>query len=239
MATTSTNQLATDAFFHHVLSREPRVAVFDCDGTLWSNNSGLDFMHWEIEQRLLPEGVGRELLRRYELYEAGEVSEYDMCGEMVSVHDGLSVEQIVAACRKFAVECIEPNIFPEMFDLVQRLRSMGCELWAVSSTAAWVVREGLVPFGIPPKRVLGVELACSAGRATAELLAVPTDEHKAFAIAAAAIQPDAVFGNSIHDLAMLEVARTPYVINANPDLREIAQQRGWVLFEPRHAIKNT
>ncbi len=36
---------------------------------------------------------------------------------------------------------------------------------------------------------------------------VPTDEGKAGALARAGLsRPDAVFGNSIHDLAMLEIA---------------------------------
>ena len=45
-------------------------------------------------------------------------------------------------------------------------------------------------------------------------------------------QPDIVFGNSIHDAAMLSLARHAYAINANPDLKQIAQERGWTIYQP-------
>ena len=43
----------------------------------------------------------------------------------------------------------------------------------------------------------------------------------------------AVFGNSMHDLAMLELARNPFVINPNPDLQEIGVARGWPVYWPQ------
>ena len=33
---------------------------------------------------------------------------------------------------------------------------------------------------------------------------------------------DVCFGNSVHDLAMLEIARHPFAVNPNPDLEKIA-----------------
>jgi phosphoserine phosphatase len=45
-------------------------------------------------------------------------------------------------------------------------------------------------------------------------------------------QADACFGNSIHDLAMLEIARSPIVINPNRDLEKIARERNWPIYWP-------
>ena len=43
---------------------------------------------------------------------------------------------------------------------------------------------------------------------TNELLDVPTDEGKVAALARVGVgEPDAVFGNSVHDAAMLRIAR--------------------------------
>jgi phosphoserine phosphatase len=47
--------------------------------------------------------------------------------------------------------------------------------------------------------------------------------------------PDAVFGNSVHDLAMLEMARCAYPVNPSPALLEEAARRGWGYFRPRAA----
>ncbi len=47
--------------------------------------------------------------------------------------------------------------------------------------------------------------------------------------------PDAVFGNSIHDLAMLEMARCPFPVNPSPALLEAGAKRGWGYFRPKAA----
>jgi phosphoserine phosphatase len=44
--------------------------------------------------------------------------------------------------------------------------------------------------------------------------------------------PDAVFGNSIHDAAMLALARAPFVVNPTPGLLQIAAERNWPVFIP-------
>ena len=43
---------------------------------------------------------------------------------------------------------------------------------------------------------------------------------------------DAVFGNSIHDQAMLEIAKHPFCINPNPDLEQVAIARAWPVYWP-------
>ena len=77
----------------------------------------------------------------------------------------------------------------------------------MSSTNKWVVAEGVREFGIPEERVLAAEVKVADGNITSELVDVPTDEAKAAALVRVGLaRPDAVFGNSIHDLAMLEIA---------------------------------
>lgn len=221
------------AFVEQVLSRAPRTAVFDCDGTLWSSNSGTQFMEWELERGLLAAAAAEQLRRRYAMYLRGEVSEVAMCGEMVSCHAGLRESQVMAAAEQFAEEHIYGGIFAEMQELVRRLAAQGCDVWAVSSTANWVVRAGLRDFAIAADHVLGVEIVVKDGIVGEELLAVPTDELKAEALVRAGIPlPDAVFGNSMHDVQMLELARAAYAVNPFADLREIAEERGWMVYQP-------
>jgi len=47
--------------------------------------------------------------------------------------------------------------------------------------------------------------------------------------------PDAVFGNSIHDLAMLDVARNAFPVNPSPALLQAAAKRRWGYFRPSAA----
>ena len=120
--------------------------------------------------------------------------------------------------------------------LLARLREAGIELWAVSSTNKWVVAEGVRDLGIPEARVLAAEVRVTDGLITSEVLGVPTDEGKAGALVRAGLsRPDAVFGNSIHDLAMLEIARNAFPVNPSPALLAAAAKRGWGYFMPQAA----
>jgi phosphoserine phosphatase len=128
---------------------------------------------------------------------------------------------------------VAPRIFPELQQLTRQLAAQGCELWAVSSTNNWVVEAGAAAFGIPAERVLAATLAIEDGLVTDRLLRVPTDELKQTAIEEVIGKPvDAVFGNSMHDFAMLERARDAYTVNPNRDLEAKAAELGWNVYWP-------
>src|SRR5262249_40442450 len=127
-----------------------------------------------------------------------------------------------------------PRIFPEMLRLTHALKTAGTELWAVSSTNLWTVRAGVKRFGIAPERVLAACVHVDSGRATGRLVRVPSGPAKATAIAEVVQRAvDAVFGNSVHDFAMLELAKHPFVVNPNQDLESIARERGWEIYWPQ------
>jgi phosphoserine phosphatase len=91
-------------------------------------------------------------------------------------------------------------------------------------------------FGIADEHILAAEVRVENGIITSEIIDVPTDEAKAVALRRAGLpNPDAVFGNSIHDLAMLELARNPFPVNPSPALLEAAAKRGWGYFRPQAA----
>jgi phosphoserine phosphatase len=228
--------LATPAqqFVDSVLALHPKIAVFDCDGTLWSGDSGADFFYWELERGLLPSKVVEWVVPRYEDYKTGNVAEEVMCGEMVTINAGVSEELLEAESEDFFSHVVAPRIFPEMLRLTRELKAAGSELWAVSSTNLWTVRAGVKRFGIPPDNVLAACVHIDSGRATDRLVRVPSGPAKATAIAEVVQRPvDAVFGNSIHDLAMLEIAKHPFVVNPNPNLETIARKRDWKIYWPQ------
>ena len=223
-------------FEKQVLAGDPRVAVFDCDGTLWSGDSGYGFMVWSIEQGLVSRSTSDWIDNRHRAYRAGQVSELDICGEMVQIYAGLREQELQAAAARYVREHVCRRVFPEMTVLVDVLLKRGVELWAVSSTNRWVVAEGVRPLGISEQRVLAAEVKVSGGVITSELADVPTDEGKAAALARVGLaRPDAVFGNSIHDLAMLETAAHAFPVNPSPALLEAAARNGWGYFRPAAA----
>jgi phosphoserine phosphatase len=225
-----------EEFERLVVESRPRIAVFDCDGTLWSGDSGYGFMVWSLEQGLVSRSTSDWIDTRHRAYQAAQVSELEICGEMVQIYAGLHEDELRAAAAHYVREFVLERVFKEMAALIATLRKMGVELWAVSSTNKWVVAEGVREFGIPEARVLAAEVAVADGIITSRIVDVPTDEGKAGALQRVGLaSPDAVFGNSIHDLAMLEIARRPFPVNPSRALLKAAAAKGWGFFRPAAA----
>ena len=225
--------LTTPAFEAAITELSPQVAVFDCDGTLWSGDAGSTFMLWTMETGLLTADATAWLNQRYRLYRAGQIDELAICGEMVQVYQGIPIATLREAAATFFRQHIEPNIFPELHRVVASLQACGTDIWAVSSTNDWVIEEGVKRFNIPPHRVLAARVEVVDGLATRNLLDVPTDQGKVTALARHGItRPDAVFGNSVHDAAMLAIARRAFPVNPTPALVEHSAAEGWAVYYP-------
>jgi phosphoserine phosphatase len=229
----SAPHLSTVAFHAAVIELSPTVAIFDCDGTLWSGDAGSAFMTYTVNTGLLSREATDWLDARYRLYKRGEVSELAICGEMVQVYAGLQESELRRAAAEFFRTHVERNIFPEMQQLIAELQSRGTDIWAVSSTNDWVIEEGVRRFNIPANRVLCAKVRSVDGVVTDALIDVPTDEGKVIALTNAGITtPDAVFGNSVHDAAMLAIARRAFPVNPTAALIERSAAEGWPVYYP-------
>jgi HAD superfamily phosphoserine phosphatase-like hydrolase len=220
-------------FIDSILRQEPQLAVFDCDGTLWSGDAGEQFFAWEQDEELVPEETVRSMRARYADYKAGNVAEEIMCGEMVTMHKGMIEADVQRAATRFFDLTFVDNIFPEMREVVRRLQAQGCDVWAVSSTNEWVIRAAMRHFGIARDHVLAAAVAIDDRKVTDRLVRVPSGDGKPRVIREVVKRdPDAAFGNSRWDIDMLAIARHPFAVNPNADLEETAQQRGWSIYFP-------
>jgi phosphoserine phosphatase len=227
-------QMSGPQFVQSVLELKPKLAVFDCDGTLWSGDAGADFFYWEMKRGLIPREVVEWALPRYDAYKAGDVEEDVMCGEMVTINKGVPEETLRAAAEEFFREVVAMRIFPQMQELTMELGSSGCDLWAVSSTNNWVVEAGVQRFGIPRDHVLAACVEIENGCASDRLRDVPTDEGKAATIKKnlPGKSVDVAFGNSRHDVHMLELAKHPFAIAPDEVLERVARERVWRIYHP-------
>ena len=229
---TSLNSEQTE-FIAAVLKSSPRLATFDCDGTLWSGDAGEGFFSWELDQGLVSDEIARWARPRYADYRAGKVPEDVMCGEMVTMHRGLREEVVQQACDTYFALAVEPNIFPEMRALIEQLHMQPCDVWAVSSSNQWIIRSAMRRFGIPPNRILAAEAAVKNGVIVDRLVRVPSGPGKVEAIRSVVrASPDCAFGNAIWDREMLALAKHAFAINPNPNLREIALANQWTVYQP-------
>ena len=220
-------------FIDSVLRLAPRVAAFDCDGTLWSGDAGETFFNWEMKRGVVSADVSSAMRARYAEYKAGKVSEEDMCAEMVTMNKGLAESVMMEAATEFMTTQFPGRVFPEMMQLVHQLRGQGCEIWAVSSSNEWVIRAGVKPFDIPASRILAAKVEVQDGIVSDRLVRVPSGPGKPEALREVVGRDiDASFGNSRWDLDMLAMAKHAFAVNPNPDLEAAAQQRRWNIYFP-------
>ena len=220
-------------FLDLVLRLTPRIAAFDCDGTLWSGDAGETFFDWEIKRGVVSAEVSGAVRARYAEYKAGNVSEDDMCGEMVTMHKGLSDWAMMEVATEFMTSHFPGRVFPEMKQLVQELHLQACEIWAVSSSSEWLIRAGMKQFGIPESRILAAEVELDHGIVTDRLVRVPSGPGKPKALReVVGKEIHAAFGNSRWDVDMLAMATHAFAVNPNPDLETTAHQRGWTIYFP-------
>jgi phosphoserine phosphatase len=226
---------ATNEFLDSIVRLQPRVAALDCDGTLWSGDAGERFFDWELKQGdVVDAALDRPMRERYAAYKRGEVDETTMCGEMVTMHQGVPERKLMDAAVRFFDQLFVVQIFPEMRELVRRLEENGCETWAVSSSNEWVIRAGMKHFGIPQSRILAAKVELDRGVATNRLIRVPSGAGKPEALREnVGKEIDAAFGNSRWDAEMLVMAKHAIAVNPNPDLEATARERGWRIYFPQ------
>jgi len=224
----------TNEFLESILRLQPRVAAFDCDGTLWAGDAGERFFDWELKEGgIVDAGLDRPLRERYAAYRRGEVDETTMCGEMVTMHRGIAEQRMMEAAARFFEKFFVVQIFLEMRELVRRLQENGCEIWAVSSSNEWVIRAGMKHFGIPENRILAAKVEVEGGIISDRLIRVPSGEGKPRALREVVKKEiDAAFGNSRWDTEMLAMAKYAIAVNPNPDLEANARKRRWRIYFP-------
>jgi phosphoserine phosphatase len=231
--TTTIQNPGSPDLIESVLNLRPQLAVFDCDGTLWGGDAGERFFDWELKGCVVSEDVMRRMRARYAEYQAGKVSENEMCGEMVTMHKGLKETNLLRLAREFFEQNFAWQIFPEMQELVHRLQTAGCDVWAVSSTNEWVIREAMRHFDIPADKILAASVEVHGDTITDRLIRVPSGPGKPKAILEVIGQaPDVSFGNSRWDAEMLALAKHAVAVNPNPDLEKLAREKGWTIYWP-------
>src|SRR5260370_42134561 len=117
-----TTSAQNSSVIESVLRLGPRLAVFDCDGRVWSGDAGEGFFDWGLKRGVVSDEIVRWARARYADYRAGKVSEDYMCGEMVTLHKGLQESEALRLAHEFFEENFIHRIFPERRQLISRLQ---------------------------------------------------------------------------------------------------------------------
>ena len=205
-----------------------RVACFDADNTLWTEDIGEAFLRWLAAGDLLPLAPG-PLWAEYEArVRADRTAGYTWA---VQVMAGLAEADVARWTRQMAAAW--PNVRPAMAALLEGLAGAAVETWIVSASNDWIVRAAAPRLGVPPERAIGIRVEVASGRLTDRpVRPVPCGAGKVEALfARTGIRPDLAAGDGLGDLELLEDARLPLVVDlrdASPSpLHRVALQRGW------------
>jgi HAD superfamily hydrolase (TIGR01490 family) len=211
------------------------VAFFDLDKTIIAKSSTLAFTRPMFKAGLLS---GSTLAKAgiaqayYQAFGADHDQLERMREELSAMTRGWDRAEIEALVTETVDEVVTPLVYAEALAVMEDHRGAGRRVVVISASPEEIVR--------PLCRYLGIDdiIATRAavdddGRYTGELELYAYGAGKAEAIRALAeaedldLEASYAYSDSITDLPMLEAVGHPVAVNPDPQLRLVAEERGW------------
>ena len=195
-----------------------------------------------ISRWLVLRSLYGQLVFRY--FGADEARMKKMRETSLRLAKGWDQAKVVALVRETLTEVIEPIVYEQALDLIERHRAAGHRVYIVSASPAEIVT--------PLAQYLGVDSTISTraeiddeGRYTGGVEFYAYGPYKAVAVRDLAItdgidlEESFAYSDSITDLPMLEAVGHPVAVNPDRELRRVAVERGWQIltFESTVALK--
>ena len=221
------------------------AAFFDLDKTIVSRSSSLAlsrplYRAGMVSRSQLLRGAYAQMV--YLLVGADEHKMERLKDGMLQLTRGWDRSEVERLVEKVILDVIDPLVYQEALDLMELHRSEGRRIWIVSSSPEEIVRPLARHFGasgvVATRASVGPD-----GRYTGELEFYAYGAGKAEAMRELAgdvgidLAGSYAYSDSITDLPMLEAVGHPVAVNADRDLRRIAEERGWELRDFRSPVR--
>ncbi len=135
--------------------KQPLIAAFDADGTLWDTDLGENFFQYQIDQKIIE--LPKDPFNHY--LEMKKMNNDPRQAYMWLAQ--INKNQNIEAVRKWsqlAFETIQPNpIFSDQKKLISLLKSYDFDIYIVTASITWAVEPGAIALGLSPSQVIGVE----------------------------------------------------------------------------------
>ena len=212
------------------------LTVFDLDHTLLDGDSDVLWCDFLVQQGRLDHDEFMPRNRAMETgYRSGTVSTQDFCAFYVGLLAGLSVQDWQPLCQQFLHHWVAPRIPAPAQALVQRHQAQGDVV--VLSTATNRVITQLTAQHLGIAHLIATECEQTPdGRLTGKVSGTANmRDGKIVRLQAWLAQrgttleacKSRLYSDSMNDLPLLSVVNHAVVVNADPRLADIAQQRGW------------
>lgn len=215
-----------EAFLESTVPMNTRkVAVFDCDGTLFgqapyylADEALYDFAKRNYEGKTDSLSVAKMKIVDQLLH--GDNVGVDFVQNRVRFLSGLTADQIQVMGNDMFHQKYQNKMYPEMKALIANLENFGFEVWILSASPELLYQRFCAEqLGLPADRILGVKSRVGEGNVVTDELVFPVsqDEGKADVVRTF-IKADPLFvgGNSRGDLEMMNTS-VGLKIMINPD----------------------
>ena len=215
-----------EAFLESTVPMNTRkVAVFDCDGTLFgqapyylADEALYDFAKRNYEGKTDSLSVAKMKIVDQLLH--GDNVGVDFVQNRVRFLSGLTADQIQTMGNDMFHQKYQNKMYPEMKALIANLENFGFEVWILSASPELLYQRFCAEqLGLPADRILGVKSRVGEGNVVTDELVFPVsqDEGKADVVRTF-IKADPLFvgGNSRGDLEMMNTS-VGLKIMINPD----------------------
>jgi len=207
------------------LLEEPRLALFDADGTLWENDIADDCTLWMIGTgRIRTSSAAWADYRRIYSHDANEG-----CQHLLSFYRGLSLAELTGHVETYWRDFMKLDYIPEPVELLQELARRGFPIWVVTGSPT----DLLFPLQkkLPVQRIVGMDFEIdSRGVLTGKHAGIScAGEGKAEKVRSLWKGPiQFAAGNARLDEAMMRLARdVVWAVHPHPDLEAVARKLGW------------
>ena len=155
---------------------------------------------------------------------------------------GRSVAEMVALCEEIVDQSMAEKAYPGTKQLAQMHLDAGQQVWLVTATPVQLAQILAQRFGFTGAlgTVAEVEDGRFTGRLVGDILHGPGKMHAVAALATLEnldLERCTAYSDSANDVPMLSMVGTPVAINPDSTLRDIAEEKGWLIRDYRSVRK--
>ncbi|OFZ80154.1 MAG: hypothetical protein A2583_16400 [Bdellovibrionales bacterium RIFOXYD1_FULL_53_11] len=206
---------------------EPRLALFDADGTLWENDIADDTTIWMIGNGYIP--ADKKKWAEYKRIYAKDAP--TGCRYLLTFYKGMRLSDLTARIDRYWRDFMKLKKIQEPIDMLYELASRGMKIWVVTGSPT----DTLFPLlgQMPVDQIIGMDFEVDAngiltGRHSGISWTGKGKAEKVLSMWKGPIQFAA--GNALLDEAMMRLARDAvWAVHPHPNLEKISLEEGWFI----------